>query len=287
MAQMAPILPALWDRYHKAEGRIHLTGVEALVRIALDQLRRDRRESRRMAAFYSSSFELGPCARHESPQDRRRIGLHSSETIAALDPLLRALAPLLVQEQVRYQPVSNDALAASAVAGTQMIDVFPHEQHEGVLGIWFGSAMGLERALSAIRRANFQGISRLGAAVALVGDDSLGSSESLPTHSERALAHACVPVLCPADAGEILSLGRHAFGLSRYAGTWTALKVTSDLARSGLVIDVPRREPELILPKLEIDGRAFQKRLDATLLPSAVLRVEEELIYERLEAVRR
>jgi indolepyruvate ferredoxin oxidoreductase len=265
MAEVSSIPSPMWDRYLRAHGRVHLTGLEALVRIGLDQVRRDRAAGHCVGAFYSG---------------------YPGSPLAGLDQLLTSLRPVLDPEHVRFVPGLNEELAASAVAGTQMLDLFPHARYDGVVGLWFGKAPGLDRALDAIRHANYQGISRLGGAVALVGDDPACKSSTLPSHSEYALAHAVMPVLYPADAGEIVELGRHAFALSRYAGLWVALKIVADVADGGMILDLPReREPEL--PKLEIEGRPFRKRLDPRLLPPAVHRIEEELFYERLEAVRR
>jgi indolepyruvate ferredoxin oxidoreductase len=265
MAEVSALTSPLWDRYLRAEGRVHLTGLEALVRIGLDQVRRDRAAGHCVGAFYSG---------------------YPGSPLAGLDQLLGSLHPLLEPEHVRFVPGLNEELAASAVAGTQMLDLFPHARYDGVVGLWFGKAPGLDRALDAIRHANYQGISRLGGALALVGDDPACKSSTLPSHSEVALAHAQVPVLYPSDAREIVELGRHAFALSRYAGTWVALKIVADVADGGAIFELPRESaPEL--PKLEIGGRTFQKRLDPRLLPPAVHRIEEELFYERLEAVRR
>jgi indolepyruvate ferredoxin oxidoreductase len=265
MAEVSSLTSPLWDRYLRGAGRVHLTGLEALVRIGLDQVRRDRAAGHCVGAFYSG---------------------YPGSPLAGLDQLLGSLRPLLEPEHVRFVPGLNEELAASAVAGTQMLDLFPHARFDGVVGLWFGKAPGLDRALDAIRHANYQGISRLGGAVALVGDDPACKSSTLPSHSEVALAHAQVPVLYPADAREIVELGKHAFALSRYAGTWVALKIVADVADGGMILELPRESaPEL--PKLEIAGRAFKKRLDPRLLPPAVQRIEEELFYERLEAVRR
>ena len=43
----------LADRYHRGEGRIFLTGTQALVRIALRQAELDRRDGRRTAGLIS------------------------------------------------------------------------------------------------------------------------------------------------------------------------------------------------------------------------------------------
>ncbi len=248
----------LLDRYLQSTGRVHLTGLQALIRISLDQLRRDRKAGRRVGALYSG---------------------YPGSPLAALDRTLQSLAPLLAREDVRLVPGLNEELAAGAVCGTQLLDLFPHSRYDGVLGLWFGKAPGLDRSLDVMRHANYTGISRWGGALALVGDDPQCKSSSLPSHSEHALAHAYLPTLVPADPGEVLELGRHAFALSRYAGLWVALKVASDVADSGMILELPGETTGPTLPP-------FEKRLDPRLLAPQVNRIEEELIYERLAAVR-
>src|SRR5262245_65205810 len=118
--------PVAWERFTRSEGPIHLTGLQSLVRIALDQVRRDRREGRRVGAFFSG---------------------YPGSPLAGLDRLLGELGPLLEREDVRFVPGMNEELAASAVCGTQLVDLFPHARYDGVVGLWFGKAPGLERAL--------------------------------------------------------------------------------------------------------------------------------------------
>ena len=262
--------PALWTRYTQEGGRVHLTGLEALVRLPIEQVRADRAAGRRVAALISG---------------------YPGSPVAGLDRTLDALRPLLERHDVRLEHGLNEELAAGIVGGTQLLDLFPHSRYDGVLGIWFGKAPGLDRALDAIRHANFMGTSRFGAALAIVGDDPSCKSSSIPSHSEHAAAHAMMPLFAPSDALDALELGRLAFGLSRYAGLWVALKITTDIADGGGIFELPKIRPEPALPKFRIgdpeSGHAFQKRFDPRLLPPHVNEIERALFYERLEAARR
>ena len=263
MAPHAP-RPAIWDRFTRKRGRVHLTGLEALVRLTLDQARRDRSEGRRVGVLISG---------------------YPGSPLAGFDQLLRRVSPLLDDHDVRLVPALNEELAASTVGGTQLLERFPHSRYDGVLGIWYGKAPGLDRSLDAIRHCNFMGTSRSGGVLALVGDDPHCKSSSLPSHSEHALAHAFVPILNPADAGEVLELGLHGVALSRFAGLWVALRIVADVADGGGIYELPNLAP-VELPKLEIDGVPFRPRIDTRLLPPHVNRIEEEIILERLEAAR-
>jgi indolepyruvate ferredoxin oxidoreductase len=257
--------PPLWERYTRAHGRVHLTGLQALVRMTLDQLRRDAAAGLRTGGFFSG---------------------YPGSPLAGLDGLLRSLAPLLARADVRLVPGLNEELAASAVAGTQVVETFPHARYDGVLGLWFGKAPGLDRSLDALRHANFVGTGRHGGALAVVGDDPFCKSSSLPSHSEHAFAHAWIPLFAPSDPGDVLRLGRLAFALSRYTGLWSGLRMVADVADSGRVVTLGEREPELVLPPFaNPSGRPSALRIDTNLLPPNVLRIEQDLVFGRLEAV--
>ncbi len=258
--------PPLWERYTAARGRVHLTGVQALVRLTLDQLRRDANAGLRTGAFFSG---------------------YPGSPLAGLDTLLRSLAPLLARSDVRLVPGLNEELAASAVAGTQLVETFPHARYDGVLGVWFGKAPGLDRALDALRHANFVGTGRSGGALAVVGDDPFCKSSSLPSHSEHAFAHAYIPLFAPADPGDVLRLGRLAFELSRYTGLWSGLRMVADVADSGRIVELPDSELEIARPEFAPYGGAAARRIDTHLLPPHVLRIEQDLVFVRLEAVHR
>ncbi len=245
---------------------MHLTGLQALARLPLDQVRRDREAGRRTGAVISG---------------------YPGSPLAGFDQTLHASRKILEAEDVYFVPGINEELAAAAVAGTQLIDLFPHREYDGVLGMWFGKAPGLDRSLDVLRHANFVGTARFGGSLVVVGDDPFCKSSSLPSHSEHAFAHAMIPLLAPADAQEILELGLHAYAISRYSGLWTGLKIVADVADGGMIFDLAASSQNVQLPKFEVRGKLFQKRFDPRLLPPYVNRIEEDMLYERLEAVRR
>ncbi len=259
-----PLLP-LHDRYARERGRVHLTGLQSLVRLPLDAVRQDRAAGRRTAAFVSG---------------------YPGSPLAGLEGALRAAEPLLAAHDVRLVPGLNEELAVGAVAGSQLLELFPHSKWDGVVGIWYGKAPGLDRALDALRHASFAGSAHFGGALAVVGDDPSCKSSSLPSHSEHAFAHAFVPVLAPADAAEVLALGLAGIALSRYASVWVGLKVVADVADGGAIFELalPRA---FELPKFETRGQPFVRRLEPRLLPPYSSALEEEIVFGRLEAARR
>jgi indolepyruvate ferredoxin oxidoreductase len=234
--------------------------------VLLDQVRRDR-DAGRVVGGYVSGYPGSP--------------------LAGFDQLLGRVAPLLASHGIRFQLGLNEELAAAAVAGSQLVDLFPHSRVDGVIGLWFGKAPGVDRCLDVLRHANFSGISRFGGALAVAGDDPACKSSSLPSQSEHAFAHAMIPLLVPGGAAEVVELGLHGYALSRYAGVWAGLKLVADVCDGGEIVTVPRERKAVVTPSFEIAGRPFEKRLDTQLLPPMVLEIERDLVYRRLEAVRR
>jgi indolepyruvate ferredoxin oxidoreductase len=189
----------------------------------LDRARHDQRAGLRTAA-YVSGYEGSP--------------------LAGYDLELARQAVLLREHRVTHQPGVNEELAATAVSGTQLLGR-PGEQrgvgdaiYDGVTGVWYGKAPGLDRATDALRHANLIGASPTGGAVALVGDDPAAKSSTVPCSSELALADLGLPTFYPADAAEVLLHGLHAVELSRASGLWSAIKVATAVADGAATADV-------------------------------------------------
>jgi indolepyruvate ferredoxin oxidoreductase len=206
------------DRYEATEGTVLLSGIEALVRLLLTQRRLDRMRNLSTAAFISG-YEGSP--------------------LGGLDQQLQRAHALLSEADVVFAPGLNEELAATAVGGTQLTGELPGRRFDGVVGFWFGKNPGLDRAADAIRHASVSGTSPLGGAVALVGDDPLSKSSTLPSSCEQMARALGVPVLAPSSVGDIIPLGLHAVALSRYAGLWGALKIVADIADASATVTIP------------------------------------------------
>jgi hypothetical protein len=83
------------DKYIVTEGSIYLTGIQALVRLPLDQQRRDAREGLRTGAFITG-YEGSPLAGYDL-------------TLARTGQLLKA-------HNIVHQPAVNEELGATAAA---------------------------------------------------------------------------------------------------------------------------------------------------------------------------
>jgi indolepyruvate ferredoxin oxidoreductase len=250
---------SLDDRYQASEGTVLLSGIEALVRLLLTQRRLDRLRELSTALFISG-YEGSP--------------------LGGLDQQLHRARNLLTEADVVFAPGLNEELAATAVGGTQLTGELPGRRVDGVVGFWFGKNPGFDRAADAIRHGNVSGTSPLGGAVALIGDDPLSKSSTLPSSCEQTARALGVPVLTPASVSDVLTLGLHAVALSRYAGLWSALKIVSDIADASATVDIPALGA-LGIPAPD-QTRLWHPR---TLLGPGALEAEEDLVTVRIPRV--
>ena len=214
-------------RYATTTGTAFLTGIQALARLPLDQRRLDARAGLDTAGFVSG---------------------YRGSPLGGLDRELWRNAERLRDHRVVFQPGINEDLAATAVWGSQQLGLFPGARHQGVFGMWYGKAPGLDRSSDAIRHANAAGASPHGGVLLVVGDDPGCKSSTLPSASEFALRDLGVPVLAPADVQDVLDFGLAGWTLSRYAGCWTGLLALTDVMDSALTVDVDLARHRFVLP---------------------------------------
>jgi len=255
----------LEDKYTREEGTIYLTGIQALVRLPLDQHRADARRGLRTATFI--------CGYPGSP-------------VAGYDLELQRNRKLLRAHDVYHQPGLNEELAATAVWGSQMAWHYPGFKYDGVLGMWYGKAQGVDRAGDALKHANYAGTGKNGGVLAIAGDDPASKSSTLPSDSTSAFYDALIPVLYPGNTQEVLDLGLHGFALSRAAGLWVALKAATNVCDGAGTADVAPDRIQPVIPEVEFDGRPFQPSQSWTLFPPVNLEMERTLHEARLRLVR-
>ena len=247
---------ALDDRYLVDEGVVFLTGIQALARLPLEQLRVDRRNGLQTAALISG---------------------YPGSPLGGFDRTVAQAAALAPDLPVVCRPAMNEEYAASAVMGSQLAAAQPDCLYDGIVGLWYGKAPGVDRAADALRHAVYAGTSMHGGAVAIVGDDPAAKSSTLPSSSAGVLGDMHVPLLYPGDPAEALDLGRHAIALSRATGLWAALKIVADVADATATVEL---HPERIVPILpQVDGHTYRHLADGNLLTPRTIDVERE-IYE-------
>ena len=253
-------------KYTEEQGRIFLSGIQALVRLPLDQHRADRRRGLNTATFVSG---------------------YRGSPLGGLDQTLERHGKLLQDHHVVFSSGLNEDLAATAVFGSQMAGLFPNPKYDGVLGMWYGKAPGVDRSGDAFKHANYAGVGKNGGVLALVGDDPISKSSTLPSHSEVALWDAFMPTIFPGNVQEILDLGLHGFMLSRVSGLWVGMKIVTNVADEigSAEVDPGRVSP--VIPTVELDGKPFEHHINVNLIPPYGLDMERTIHGARLELARR
>jgi indolepyruvate ferredoxin oxidoreductase len=252
-------------KYRQEEGTIFLSGIQALVRLPIDQHRADRRRGLNTATLISG---------------------YRGSPLGGLDLTLERNADLLREHHVVFISGVNEDLGATAVYGSQLVNLFPGARYDGVLGVWYGKGPGVDRTGDIFKHANFAGVGRLGGVLAVAGDDPLSKSSTLPTHSEVAFYDALFPVLFPGNVQEVLDLGRLGFELSRYSGCWVGFKIVTNVADEIGTAEVSPDRVTVRDPGFTFEGRPWEPRQNLMLLPPFGLETEREIHYGRLEAAR-
>jgi len=257
---------SLEAKYTQERGRIFLSGIQALVRLPLDHHRADLRRGLNTATFISG---------------------YRGSPLGGFDQTLERLSVLLKAHDVVFSSGLNEDLGATAVYGSQMAGLFPKPKYDGVVGMWYGKAPGVDRTGDLFKHANYAGVGKNGGVLALAGDDPLSKSSTLPSASEVALYDAFMPTLFPGNVQEILDLGLHGFMLSRTSGLWVGVKIVTNVADEIGTAEVDAERVSPIIPVVELDGKPFQHQINVNLIPPYGLDMERTIHGARLELARR
>lgn len=195
------------DKYTQTGGRVFMSSNQALVRLPLDQARRDRALGLNTAGFISG---------------------YRGSPLGVYDSALWAAQPLLDEHNIVFKPGLNEELAASSIRGTQQVGWFDGPKVDGVFGLWYGKGIGVDRACEALKLGNLEGSSAKGGFLVVAGDDHGGKSSDSAHQSEHTLIAALVPVLYPATIGEIIEFGLLGWEMSRFSGCYVGLKTITD-----------------------------------------------------------
>ncbi|MEI7783927.1 MAG: indolepyruvate ferredoxin oxidoreductase family protein [Betaproteobacteria bacterium] len=257
----------LEDRYELRDGEVFLTGLQAIVRIPIEQNRIDKGKGLRTATFISG---------------------YPGSPLGALDLELLRQKKLLDAHDVTFVPGLNEELAATAVQGSQLASIMGELTHDGVVGIWYGKTPGLDRATDALRHACCSGASPKGGALVLVGDDVVAKSSAIPSASEMAMAEKGMVVLCPSDMQDIVELGLHGIALSRFSGLWSGLKLATNLLDGGGTVAVRKEQIKPVIPDNTINGIPFVHEVSANYMNKVKsAEIERSLVTARPELARR
>ena len=215
------------DRYALDEGRVFLTGTQALVRLALAQRRRDQAAGLKTAGYVTG---------------------YRGSPLGAIDHQFRRAERFLDAHHVKFHPAVNEDLAATALWGSQQLNLSPGGRYDGVFGMWYGKGPGVDRSGDVFRHANLAGTAPAGGILVLAGDDPACKSSTVPSQSEHALMDAMIPVLNPADVQDLLDFGLVGFAMSRYSGCWVGMKCITDNVESSASVAVGDGRAPVRLP---------------------------------------
>ncbi len=258
-AQVAARAVSLDDKYQVASGRVFMTGYQALVRLLMIQKERDQAAGLNTAGFVSG---------------------YRGSPLGGLDQTLWKAKDHLKSHEIVFQPGVNEDLAATAVWGTQQVNLYPGAKFDGVFSMWYGKGPGVDRSGDVFRHANAAGTSPKGGVLVIAGDDHAAKSSTLPHQTDHFFKSMMMPVLAPAGVQEYLDFGVHGWALSRYSGCWVAFKALADTVETSASVDIDPHRVEVKLPtdlQLPPDGLNIR-------WPDPPLVQEKRLLHYKLYA---
>ena len=220
---------SLDDKYSLGAGRAFMSGVQALVRLPMLQRQRDAASGLNTGGFISG---------------------YRGSPLGAYDQALWAAKKHLAANHIVFQPGVNEELGATAVWGTQQLDLYPQsKKFDGVFGIWYGKGPGVDRCSDVFKHANMAGTAKYGGVIAIAGDDHVAKSSTAAHQSDHIFKACGTPVFFPSNAQDILDMGLHAFAMSRFSGLWSGMKTIQEVVESSASVSVDPDRVKIVLPQ--------------------------------------
>ncbi|MDE1949892.1 MAG: indolepyruvate ferredoxin oxidoreductase family protein, partial [Burkholderiales bacterium] len=215
------------DKYTLDRGRAYMSGIQALVRLPMLQQERDKAAGLNTAGFISG---------------------YRGSPLGGLDLSLWKAKQHLAGHGIVFQPGVNEDLAATAVWGSQQVNLYPSAKYDGVFSMWYGKGPGVDRCGDVFKHGNSAGSSRHGGVLVLAGDDHAAKSSTLAHQSEHIFKACGLPVLFPSNVQEYLDFGLHGWAMSRYSGLWVSMKCVTDVVESSASVEIDPHRTNIILP---------------------------------------
>ncbi|HJU72091.1 MAG TPA: indolepyruvate ferredoxin oxidoreductase family protein [Paucimonas sp.] len=218
---------SLDDKFTLERGRAFITGTQALIRLPMMQRQRDI-----AAGLNTAGYITG----------------YRGSPLGSVDMTAMKAKKHLEAHHVKFHPGMNEDLAATAVWGTQQVNLFPGANYDGVFSMWYGKGPGVDRCGDVFKHANMAGTAQHGGVLVLAGDDHAAKSSTTAHQSEHILKACGIPVLYPSSVQEYLDYGLHGWAMSRYTGLWVAMKCVTDIVESGASVELDPQRVQIILP---------------------------------------
>jgi len=215
------------DKYDLTQSRVFVTGYQALIRATLMQQERDR-----LAGLNTAGYVSG----------------YRGSPLGGLDQQFMRAKNALDRHNVLFQSGLNEDLAATALWGTQQAELRGEGKYDGVFGMWYGKGPGVDRTGDVFRHANFAGSSKHGGVVALMGDDHTAESSTTAHQSEFHFVDVMIPILNPAGVQEFVDYALYGWAMSRFCGSWVALKCMHETVESTGVVEAGLDSLKIVIP---------------------------------------
>ncbi|HEY0846613.1 MAG TPA: indolepyruvate ferredoxin oxidoreductase family protein [Noviherbaspirillum sp.] len=215
------------DKFTLERGRAFITGTQALIRLTMLQRQRDLKAGLNTAGYITG---------------------YRGSPLGNVDMTAMKARKYLEAHHVKFHPGMNEDLAATAVWGTQQVNLFPDTKYDGVFSMWYGKGPGVDRCGDVFKHANMAGTDKHGGVLVLAGDDHAAKSSTTAHQSEHILKACGIPVLYPSSVQEYLDYGLHGWALSRYTGLWVAMKCVTDIVESGASVEIDPDRVQIVIP---------------------------------------
>ena len=234
---------SLNDKYDLSKQRIFVSGAQAIVRMLMMQRALDQRAGLSTAGFVSG---------------------YRGSPLGGLDQQLWKAKKQLESAEIVFQPGLNEELAATACWGTQQAELLGDGKYDGVFALWYGKGPGVDRSGDVFRHGNLAGSSKHGGVLVLMGDDHTAESSTNAHATEYAFVDVMMPIFHPAGVQELIDYGLYGYALSRFSGTWAAIKCVKDNIESTASVDVSLDRLNVVYPEIDLPpgGLNIRNELD-------------------------
>lgn len=247
------------DKYAKLDGRIYLSGIQALVRLPMMQRLRDEAAGLNTAGFISG---------------------YRGSPLGTLDEALWRAQNHLDKHHVKFVPGVNEELAATAVWGTQTTALIGPAKYDGVFAMWYAKGPGVDRCADVFKHMNHAGTAQHGGVLLVAGDDHGAYSSTLPHQSDHLFSACMIPMLYPCNVQEYLDLGLHAWAMSRFSGCAVGFKALADTVESSASVDANPFRVQIQYPEsFSMPSGGLNTRLSTNAL-GAQARAQEALMQD-------
>ena len=218
---------SLNDRFDITKKLVIASGTQALVRLMLNQSKRDQDNGINSAGLVTG---------------------YRGSPLGGVDATFNKAKKYLEKSNIKFQYGLNEDLAATALWGSQQTELRNEGKFDGVFGLWYGKGPGVDRCGDVFRHSNLAGSSKYGGVLVAMGDDHSAESSTELHQSEFALVDAMMPILSPAGVQDILDFGIKGWALSRYSGLWVGIKCLKDTIEVTEVVDASHDRVTLTYP---------------------------------------